>query len=56
MEKNLYQALNLAHGDLLIFIKRPIAATLLGIIVVMTVIVMSKRVQKARGKVQEAEE
>ena len=56
MEKNLYQALNLAHGDLSIFIRRPIAATLLGVIVVMSVVVMSKRVRKARGTVQEVEQ
>ena len=32
MERNLYQALNLAHGDLTVFIRRPISATLLTII------------------------
>ena len=56
MEKNLYQALNLAHGDITIFIRRPIAATLLGIIVVMSIIAASKRVKRARGGVQEEEE
>ena len=33
MERNLYQALNLAHGNMLVFVQRPISATLLGIIV-----------------------
>ncbi len=56
MEKNLYQALNLAHGNLMVFVQRPISAILLGIIIVMSVIVASKRVRKARGVVQEEEE
>ncbi len=56
LEKNLYQALNLAHGNLLVFIQRPISATLLSIIVLMSIIVGTKRVRKARGVVQEEEE
>ena len=55
LEKNLYQALNLAHGNLMVFIQRPISATLLSILVLMSVIVGTKRVRKARV-VQEAEE
>jgi putative tricarboxylic transport membrane protein len=55
LERNLYQALNLAHGNLMVFIQRPISATLLSILVLMSVIVGTKRVRKARV-VQEAEE
>jgi putative tricarboxylic transport membrane protein len=56
LEKNLYQALNLAHGNVMVFIQRPISATLLSIIVLMSIIVGTKRVRKARGVVQEEEE
>jgi len=56
LEKNLYQALNLAHGNVAVFVQRPISATLLGMIVLMTIIVGTKRVRKARGVVQEEEE
>ncbi len=55
LERNLYQALNLAHGNLLVFLERPISATLLAILALMTVFVAIKRVGRART-VQEAEE
>lgn len=56
LERNLYQTLNLSHGNLLVFIQRPISATLLSIIVLMTIFVGTKAVRRARGAVQEEEE
>jgi putative tricarboxylic transport membrane protein len=56
LERNLYQALNLSHGNLLVFIQRPISASLLSIIVLMTIFVGTKTVRRARGVVQEKEE
>ena len=56
LERNLYQALNLAHGNLMVFVQRPISATLLSILLLMTIFAGTKRVRKARGVVQETEE
>jgi putative tricarboxylic transport membrane protein len=56
MERSLYQALNLSHGNLTVFIERPISATLLGIIVAMSLYVASRAVRGKKAAVQEAEE
>jgi TctA family transporter len=55
LEKN-YQALNLAHGNVLVFVQRPISATLLSIIILMSVIVGTRAVGRARQVVQEKDE
>jgi putative tricarboxylic transport membrane protein len=56
MERNLYQALNLAHGNLLVFVQRPISATLLGIIVLMSLYVGIRSLKGKKAAVEEAEE
>jgi putative tricarboxylic transport membrane protein len=56
LERNLYQALNLAHGNVFIFIQRPISATLLSIIVLMSIFVGTRAATRARQAVQEKEE
>ena len=56
MERNLYQALNLAHGNILVFVQRPISATLLSIIVLMSVYVGIRSFRGKKSAVQEAEE
>jgi putative tricarboxylic transport membrane protein len=55
LERNLYQALNLAHGNVLVFVQRPISATLLSILVLTSIFVAVKRARGGRT-VQEAEE
>jgi len=56
LEYALYQAMNLAHGNILTFVTRPISATLLGIALLMTFVVMSKTVRMKRAMVQEDDE
>jgi putative tricarboxylic transport membrane protein len=55
LERNLYQALNLAHGNVLVFLQRPISATLLSILALTSIFVAVKRARGGRT-VQEAEE
>ncbi len=55
LERNLYQALNLAHGNLAVFIQRPISASLLGILVLASIFVAIKRTTSTRT-LQEQEE
>jgi len=48
LEQNLYRALSLAHGDISVFITRPISAILLGIATVMTIAVLFKTIKTMR--------
>jgi putative tricarboxylic transport membrane protein len=54
-EKSLYQALNLAYGDITTFVTRPISATLLAIAVIMTILVTFKTVRMKRAMLDEEE-
>ena len=56
MERSLYQALNLAHGNMLVFIQRPISATLLSVIVLMSLYVGIRSIRGKKSAVQEVEE
>ena len=56
LEYSLYQALNLSHGSLSIFITRPISATLLVIAAVMTITVAFKTVRMKRAMIDEEED
>jgi putative tricarboxylic transport membrane protein len=56
MERSLYQALNLSHGNLLVFVERPISATLLSMIVLMSLYVAFRSFKGKKAAVQEAEE
>jgi len=53
LERALYQALNLSHGSMLVFVTRPISATLLVISLVMSIAVGTKAIKKARSMVQD---
>jgi putative tricarboxylic transport membrane protein len=53
MERALYQALNLSHGNLLTFVQRPISATLLAVCLLMSVAVSFKAVRRARAIVKD---
>jgi len=53
MERALYQALNLSHGSMLVFITRPISATLLAISLIMSIAVGTKAVRRARAIIKE---
>jgi putative tricarboxylic transport membrane protein len=53
MERALYQALNLSHGSMLVFVTRPISATLLAISLIMSIAVGFKAVKRARQMVQD---
>ena len=53
MERALYQALNLSHGSMLVFVQRPISATLLAISLIMSIAVGFKAVKRARELVKE---
>jgi putative tricarboxylic transport membrane protein len=55
MERGLYQALNLSHGSMLVFIQRPISAGLLVVCVIMSIAVGTKSVRRARKVVQDDE-
>jgi putative tricarboxylic transport membrane protein len=50
LEQSLYRALALAHGDITVFVTRPISAVLLGIAVLMTVAVSFKTIKIMRTK------
>ncbi len=56
LEYALYQALNLSHGSLSIFVTRPISATLLAIAAVMTIAVAFKTVRMKRAMIDEEED
>jgi len=56
MERSLYQALNLSHGSMLVFIQRPISATLLSIIVLMSLYVGIRSLRGKKAAIEEAEE
>ena len=53
MERALYQALNLSHGSMLVFITRPISGTLLAISLIMSIAVGTKAVKRARAMVKD---
>jgi len=52
-ETSLYQALNLAYGDITTFVTRPISAVLLGMAAVMTVLVTFKTIRMKRAMIEE---
>ena len=56
MERSLYQALNLSHGSLLVFVQRPISATLLSIIALMSLYVGIRSLKGKKAAIEEAEE
>jgi putative tricarboxylic transport membrane protein len=56
LERALYQALNLAHGNLLVFVQRPISATLLAISVLMSIAAGFKTVRRARAVLKDDKE
>jgi putative tricarboxylic transport membrane protein len=56
MERSLYQALNLSHGNMMVFIQRPISATLLSIIVLMSLYVGIRAFRGKKAAIEEAEE
>jgi putative tricarboxylic transport membrane protein len=56
MERSLYQALNLSHGDISVFVTRPISATLLSVIVLMTLYVGIRAIRGKKASIEEAEE
>jgi putative tricarboxylic transport membrane protein len=56
MERSLYQALNLSHGSLLVFVQRPISATLLSMIALMSIYVAIRAIRGKKALVEEAEE
>lgn len=53
LEQSLYRALSLGHGDITVFVTRPISAVLLGIAAVMTVTVFFKQVKMMRKEIRE---
>jgi putative tricarboxylic transport membrane protein len=53
MERALYQALNLSHGSMLVFITRPISGALLAISLIMSIAVGTKAVKRARAMVKD---
>ncbi len=55
LEQSLYRALSLAHGDITVFVTRPISAVLLGMTVVMTVAVLFKTVKMMRRQISDEE-
>jgi putative tricarboxylic transport membrane protein len=56
MERSLYQALNLSHGDLSVFVTRPISAALLSVIVLMSIYVGIRAIKGKKAAIEEAEE
>jgi putative tricarboxylic transport membrane protein len=53
LEQSLYRSLSLAHGDMTVFVTRPISATLLGIAVVMSIFVSFKSIKRVRKQLTE---
>jgi putative tricarboxylic transport membrane protein len=56
MERSLYQALNLSHGNMMVFVQRPISATLLSVIVLMSIYVGIRSLRGKKTAIEEAEE
>ncbi|MBW2148014.1 MAG: tripartite tricarboxylate transporter permease [Deltaproteobacteria bacterium] len=56
LEYSLYQALALSHGDITVFVTRPISATLLGMAAAMTVAVTLKTLRMIRKQISEEED
>lgn len=56
LENALYQALSLSHGDITIFIRRPISATFLAIALLMTIAVSFKTIKMKRAMIEEEED
>ncbi len=52
MEEHLYQALNLSHGNVAVFITRPISATLLALSALMAILVTLKTVKEKRAVIE----
>ena len=50
MEENLRRSLVLSRGDPMIFIQRPISATLLGLCVLLIVVTVLPSIRKSRDK------
>jgi len=55
LEQSLYRALSLAHGSILVFVTRPISATLLAIAVVMSIVVSLKTIKTVRKQLSDEE-
>lgn len=55
LEQSLYRALSLAHGDITVFVTRPISATLLAIGAAMTVAVIFRTLRILRKHISEEE-
>ena len=55
LEQSLYRALSLAHGSMLVFVTRPISATLLAIALVMSIVVSLKAVKTVRKQLSDEE-
>jgi putative tricarboxylic transport membrane protein len=55
LEQSLYRALSLAHGSMMVFVTRPISATLLGIAVVMSIFVSLKTIKTMRKQLSDNE-
>jgi len=55
LETSLYRALSLSHGDITVFVTRPISAVLLGIALVMAIAVFFKTIKMMRKQVAEEE-
>ncbi len=53
LETSLYRALSLGHGDITVFVTRPISAVILGIAAVMSVAVLFKTIKIMRKEVGE---
>lgn len=53
IERSLYQALNLSHGNMMTFINHPISATLLAISTLMCIAIGFKSVRKTRAMIQD---
>jgi putative tricarboxylic transport membrane protein len=56
IEKSLYQALNIAHGNVLVFIQRPISAALLSVIVLMSIYKAIMAIRGKKAPIEEEEE
>ncbi|MDI6726488.1 MAG: tripartite tricarboxylate transporter permease [Smithellaceae bacterium] len=56
METSLYRALSLAHGNITVFVTRPISAVLLAVAAVMAVVVLLKTVRTKREMITEEDE
>ena len=55
LEHSLYKALALAHGDITVFVRRPISAVLLGMTAAMTLVVVFKSMRMMRRQISDEE-